>query len=279
MTIQQIVDKIIAYHPPMPDYDLNPNGCDHFKCGDPQQECTGILISCAASVEVLRKAVELGCNFVLVHEPSFYTHLDPKDWLEGDPVYEAKAKIIEEGNIVIYRDHDRIHRHDPDGIYYGIMKELGWEDYLIRSDYVGRHRPVHFRLPETTVGELSRYLIGKMHLNALRIIGDADAKVSTVSFIGHVPHETLEKQQIPTKLMREQSVDVVIPLESEDWTVLSYVRDAKQLGMNKAVLMPGHINTEELGMKWAVNWVKELVGEDIPVSFCPSADLYDYIMA
>jgi len=275
MTIQQIVDRILAYHPEIPDYDLNPNGCDHFKCGDPSQECTGILVTCAASVDIVRKAIELGCNFILVHEPAFYTHLDQLDWLEGDPVYEQKAKLIADHGIVIWRDHDHIHRHSPDGIFYGMMKELGWEDYIIDST---ARRAEHYRLPETTVEAVARHLIDKMHLNGVRIIGDPAAKVSTVSFISHIRDGDNETQQKLTKLMMERGIDLVIPFETVDWTIASYVRDAWQLGMNKAMIQPGHISAEELGMKWAVNWLAELIGNAHPIHYCPSADMYGFIL-
>lgn len=275
MTIQQIIDRILAYHPQIPDYDLRPRGCDHFKCGDPSQECTGILISCAPSVDVIRKAAQLGYNLVLVHEPAFYTHLDPVDWLEGDEVYEAKAKIIADNNIVIWRDHDHIHKHQPDGIFYGMMKELGWEEYLIEN---GERKPEHYRLPETTVDAVARHLIDKMQLNGVRIIGDPNAKVSTVSFIGHIRDGENEMQKTLTQMVRDRGIDVVIPFETVDWSLASYIRDAAQLGMNKAMIQPGHINAEELGMKWAVNWVSELVESAIPVEFFPSADMYDFIV-
>ena len=42
-------------------------------------------------------------------------------------------------------------------------------------------------------------------------------------------------------------------------------------------LQPGHFNGEELGMKYAVNWLKELVEEKIPVVYCCNEDMYDLI--
>ena len=47
----------------------------------------------------------------------------------------------------------------------------------------------------------------------------------------------------------EKKADVILPGEVIDWTTLSYVRDAMDLGMNKAVINIGHFNWEELGMK------------------------------
>lgn len=275
MKIREVIDRILAYHPYIPDYENNPRACDGFKCGDPDQECTGIVTSIAPSVDVIRKAAELGYNLIVVHEPAFYTHLDPVDWLSDNDVYLAKAKLIEENNIVIWRDHDHIHRHEPDGIAYGVMKELGWEDYLISKNV---NKPKDFRLPQTTVRELALFLKEKLGLNGIRVLGNLDAEVSTVSFVGHVFDGDNEYQKAITKRANDEKIDVLIPAECVDWTVASYVRDAGQLGMCKAMIQLGHINSEELGFKWAVNWIGDLIDHQLPIQFVRAADTYQYIL-
>ena len=73
MKIIDVIDRIIAYHPSFPaDY----NGCDGFKCGDPQAECTGIAVALVPTVDVIRRAATAGCNLLVVHEPTFFTSLD-----------------------------------------------------------------------------------------------------------------------------------------------------------------------------------------------------------
>ena len=44
---------------------------DKLLYGDPDQECTGIAISCFASVEVIRQAARKGCNLIVAHESLF----------------------------------------------------------------------------------------------------------------------------------------------------------------------------------------------------------------
>ena len=65
MTIQQVIDAILAYHPGL---SQDKPTCDGFKCGNPSDECRGIVTTCAASMKVIRKAIELGANLILVHE-------------------------------------------------------------------------------------------------------------------------------------------------------------------------------------------------------------------
>ena len=76
----------------------------------------------------------------------------------------------------------------------------------------------------------------------------------------------------------EKQADVIIPGEVIDWTVLSYVRDAIELGKTKAVINLGHYNWEELGMKYMKDWLSELVDKDLPVTYVPSGDMYNFIV-
>jgi putative NIF3 family GTP cyclohydrolase 1 type 2 len=265
MKIQEIIDRILAYHPQLP---LGQETCDGFKSGNPQAECTGIVTSVQASVDVIRRTAELGANLLIVHEPTFYTHMDATDWLEGDPVYEAKKALLEQTGIAVWRDHDHIHAHRPDGIMTGFAAEMGWQDYL-EKDQGFRSA---FVLPQTTARQIALELKQKLGLNAVRFIGSGDLPVSRVAMVGHI----IGQQEEVTQRIRQENIDVAIALESLDWTTNSYIRDAGQLGMAKALILGGHMNTEELGMKWAVNWIQKLVPE-LPVQFVASADLYQYV--
>ncbi len=269
MKIREVTDAIYAYHPQL----NRDKTCDGYKCGDPENECTGVVTTCCASVDVIRKTIELGANLIVCHEPAFYLHYDPTDWLEGkNDVYDEKRRLLDEHGIAIFRDHDRIHAHKPDGIRYGVMKELGWEDYLIGDP----DRPSHFKLPETSVRELAEYLKEKIGLTGIRVIGNVEAKVRYVMLSGHIllspANETMH-----TELLGRDDVDVLIPGEAIDWTAVCYARDAGQLGKNKTILSMGHINSEELGMKYAATWVADLIDHKLPVTYVRSSDLYTTI--
>ncbi len=269
MKNKDVVAKILAFHPLIEGYDENPEGCDHYKCGNPEDECKGIVTTIAASVDVLRKTAELGYNLIIVHEPAFYTHLDKQDWLENNEVYKQKMQIIKDAGITIWRDHDHLHRHQPDMMRYGIMKELGWENYLI-SDNV---RDGVYEIPEIPFKDLVEDFKVKFHLNGVRITGNPDTIVRKVWFCGHIWDNN-------TKFVTrvdEENIDVCIPQECYDWTLVSYMRDAGQLGLNKAMLMMGHINLEELGMKYASKWIPELIENEVPVTFIPANDTFSYM--
>ena len=98
MTIQEVIDKILQYHPAIMRY----TGCDEFKCGDPSAECTGIVTAMDATVNVVKKAAELGANLIIVHEPTNYTSSDRPGWYEDfkNDVFAEKWKILSDNGIV-----------------------------------------------------------------------------------------------------------------------------------------------------------------------------------
>ena len=72
ITAQQIVDRIqkevgVPWHA---------QTVDTFKAGDPNTPVTGVAVTMMATLDVLQRAAAAGDNFVITHEPTFYSHLD-----------------------------------------------------------------------------------------------------------------------------------------------------------------------------------------------------------
>ncbi|MBQ2584358.1 MAG: hypothetical protein II568_04205, partial [Erysipelotrichaceae bacterium] len=139
-------------------------------------------------------------------------------------------------------------------------------------------------LEECSVRQLAQKLIDIIGLNGARIVGDENAIVRKVALVGHLyPQDIVKKDgtkgEYSIKVIEamENGVDVIIPGETIDWTVLSYIRDAYELGKNKAAILIGHFNWEELGMKYMQEWLFDLIEGQIPVTYVPSGDMYHYI--
>ncbi len=284
MTNREVVERILAYHPQFPkDY----AGCDDWKCGDPEAECTGIVTAMSPTINVINKAIALGANLLIVHEPTFYTSQDGPGWFEDFPnsVYEEKRRLLDRHGIAIWRDHDHMHAHNPDGIFTGVLKYLGWEDCSRVDHDTGAFAHFLVDLPEMTVKELCRYVMEKIGLNGVRYIGDGDARVKSLAMVGHLfPMNSSKTHKDGTPVeysvsiidVLEQQADVIMPGEVIEWTVLSYVRDAVQLGKNKAMINIGHYNWEELGMRYTADWLRELVKDGPQVTYVPSEDMYSF---
>ncbi len=287
MKIREIIEKTLRYHPTFPaDY----AGCDGLKYGDLDAECTGIAVALVPTVDAIRKAAAAGCNLLYVHEPTNFTSLDAPGWdLDFEnKVYEAKEKLIKETGITIWRDHDRMHAHRPDSIFTGVIKYLGWEEYY-RPDDTSVPMGYVMELPETTVGDLAKFLMSKLPMNGVRYVGRAEDKVRRVAIVGHLmpdfggiygKDEAGVWHEYGTEVIRamEAGVDVVIPGEVIEWTTLAYVKDALALGFhNKAVINIGHFSMEELGMAYCRDWMKELVEDQVPVVYIPGVDTFQFM--
>ena len=285
MKNRDVVEKILAYHPVLPGY----QGCDEWKCGDPEAECTGIVTALVPTMDIIRKTAELGANLLIVHEPIFYTSADKGGWYEDFPnaVYDEKRALLDRGGIAVWRDHDHMHAHQPDGIFTGVLKHLGWLGRE-RADYSsGGFGHFIVDLPrEMTVEELCRHIKSAIGLNGVRYIGNPRDKVRTAAMVGHlypmdfgIKHTDGTPAEYSVQIIKdlEGQVDVILPGEVIEWTVLSYIRDAVQQGRAKAMIHIGHLNWEELGMKYAQEWISKLVGPQLPVTYVPSGDMYQYI--
>ena len=55
---------------------------DKILYGDPNKECTGIVTTIYASIDVIKKAHELGANLIISHEALLWNRGDKTDWLE-----------------------------------------------------------------------------------------------------------------------------------------------------------------------------------------------------
>ena len=283
MKIREVIDKILDYHPRFP---ATYAGCDEYKTGDPDQECTGVVTAMAATVNVIRKAIELNANLIVVHEPTFYTSDDKGGWYEpfANEVYEEKRKLIDDHNIVIWRDHDHMHAHDPDAIFTGVLKYLDWEDKARLDNDTGSYAHYYVDIEPMKLKDLCRYLFERIGMNGCRIIGDPEMIVSRIALVGHLfPSQYRKKDgttgEYSVSIIEtlERGADVIIPGEVIDWTVLSYIRDANELGKKKAMINLGHFNWEELGMKYMKDWLSQLVNDEVPVHYIAPGDMYGFI--
>src|SRR5437762_12957353 len=54
---------------------------DTLKSGSRDMVVTGIVTTMFATVDIIHKAIKVGANFIIAHEPTFYNHLDDTAWV------------------------------------------------------------------------------------------------------------------------------------------------------------------------------------------------------
>jgi len=229
---------------------------DTFKAGNPDTAVTGIAVTMMATMDVLQRASAKGLNFVITHEPTFYAHLDtPEGMPESDPVWAEKRTFIEKHGMVVWRFHDHWHMRKPDGIEAGMVRSLGWEKFQnSENQYL-------FVIPETTVKELAEEVSHKLDSPVVRVVGRPEMKVTKVGFSPGAAGFQLE-----THALERDDVQVLLVGETREWETVEYAADAVTEGLNKALIVIGHVPSEQGGMEECTRWLKGFV-KKVPVEF------------
>jgi putative NIF3 family GTP cyclohydrolase 1 type 2 len=228
---------------------------DTFKTGNPDDAITGVAVCIFADMATLRDAVAKNCNLIIVHEPTFYNHLDNTDGLADDPVFRKKNEYITKHKLIIFRFHDHWHKTVPDGIYMGMIDKLGWKANQTDSSML------FFKFDEQTVGGFAQKLQEKLKGSQLRIVGDPLMRFTNVALAVGAPGS-----QTHISLLKGEFTELLVAGEAPEWETYEYALDASMLGMKKAAIFTGHIASEEAGMEYCASWMKTFIKE-IPVIY------------
>jgi len=235
---------------------------DTFKAGDPDTPVTGIATTMMATYDVLQRAAAAGDNLIITHEPTFYSHLDETAGLakENDAVLAAKLAFIEKHHLVVWRFHDHWHMRTPDGIQAGMIRALGLDRFRNPGD-------AHlFVLPETTVGKLASDIKQRLGIRTLRVVGDPAMRVTKLALAPGYPGFPGER-----RWLQRDDVEVLVMGEGLEWETIEYGADAAAEGKHKALIILGHIPSEQAGMEDCAQWLKTFVPE-VRVEFIATAE-------
>lgn len=275
MKIQEIIDHTIektGIHIP------SDQTCDQVMCGDTSQEVTKIVTTFMATVDVIQKAISIGANFIITHEPTWYTGHDTTEWLENDEVYAAKKKLLEENHITVWRFHDHMHMAtDEDGIYRGFERKMNWQNYRIPYNGTQPEFGGSYEIPETTLKGLADEFSRKIGMNVIQIVGRENMPVHRVGVYVGGGSLGLGTEERPMQHMHENNLDVAVCGDITEWTLSAYINDAIALGINRAMLVLGHERSEEMGMEYLGEWLKDITGET-EIIFIDAKEPFSYFI-
>jgi putative NIF3 family GTP cyclohydrolase 1 type 2 len=254
-TARQLVDRI-QQNMGVP---WNPKSYrDTFKAGNPDTAVKGIASTFMSTLDMLQRASARGLNFVITHEPTFWSDRDTTDTLTTDPLFKFKTDFVEKNKMIVWRSHDHWHQRRPDGIFSGWNKALGWESYLSADD------PRIYNLPPTTLDAVARHMARRLKTRSIRVVGDPKLKVAKVGRGSHALDANMA--MLPT-------VDLILVSEARERETIEYVRDTVQAGQAKGMILISHEAGEEAGMDEFALWQRTIVKE-VPVEFVPTNDAF-----
>ena len=211
--------------------------CDTVKSGGEDRELHKVAVTMFATVDLVKEVSEWGADMLIVHEPTYYDHMDV---ITDTPVTLAKKELIEKSGLVIYRFHDHAHFRDVDLIPEGKFHYLGLKGKLEKTEYSASSL---FTLDTPiTALELAKRMQTELGIAEPRIAGARDCTVRRIGACFGTPKGVFE-------LLASDDVDIVLTGEACEWKIAEYARDAAALGMNKALIVMGHIGSERDGMR------------------------------
>jgi putative NIF3 family GTP cyclohydrolase 1 type 2 len=233
---------------------------DRFVAGDPEVPVKGIATTMMATLDVIQRAAAAGKNLVITHEPTFWLHQDTVTGLEQNAVYQFKADFIRKNNMAVWRFHDHWHAHKPDGIATGMARELGWEKNADAGS------PRMFTFSAVPLSRFAKEIQTKLNIRTMRVVGDPNLSVKRVAASwGAGSREGV------IQLLSRPDVDAVVIGEGREWEVVEYAQDAISAGQKKALLVLGHVVSEQAGMKYCTEWLRTFVS-DVPVEFVAAGE-------
>ncbi|WP_207632527.1 Nif3-like dinuclear metal center hexameric protein [Foetidibacter luteolus] len=237
---------------------------DTLKSGSGSTKVTGIVTTMFATVTLIREAVKLNANFIIAHEPTFYNHQDDKDWVKANEVLKEKQALLDKHKIAVWRFHDYWHSYNPDGVLYGVAKQAGWQQYVQPGSVI-------LQMPAATVGDIARHLKSSLGIQQVRVIGDVSQLCSRIALM---PGAWGGQAQVSTA--ESEKPDLLVVGEVHEWETAEYIRDARALGKNIALVVLGHSVSEEPGMLWLAEWLKPKLS-GIPVTHIASENPFTWV--
>lgn len=254
VTIQNVIDRLRSSIQPIE------NTVDDLDPGCPDTEVRGIATTFMATQQVIEHALSLGVNLLISHEAAYYSHRRMNGLLSDDPVYRNKQNLLQQSGIAIYRHHDYCHKTEPDPIMTGLLHSLKWEscvEEMLPTSAV-------LRLPEMRASEIAEYVKTQLSIPYVRIAGDPDMTCSRIGIL--VGYRGGGVNAIP--FYREKSLDLIIAGEGPEWETPEYARDSAYQGISKSLLVMGHAESEEPGMRYLAKRLQESY-PGLPVHFIP----------
>lgn len=239
------------------------NTCDTLKVGNPDNEVTKVAVSMFATIGVVKAAKEWGAQLLVVHEPTYYNHMDHHS---NEKLECEKRTFLENSGLAIYRFHDHPHYNRPDMIATGEWKYMGFEGKVIYGDEFG-HSEFVLTEPMAPV-DIAKQIEDKLGIKHVRICGNRNTPVTKISGMFGTPGNVFEK-------LKAEETEVVLTGEACEWALGEYARDAADLGYAKTLMILGHIGSERDGMVY----VSEVLAERCPnleVKYFECGEVYTY---
>ena len=234
---------------------------DNLLTGTSETSVRGIATTMMATLEVLEKCVTQGKNMVITHETPFYLHQDQTDDIKSDPTLLYKLDYCKKHDLALFHFHDHWHIRHPDGIAQGMVEQLGWQ-----KNVDDPNDPKKLTFDGIPLAAFSQQIAARLNAKTIRILGDPRLPVHHVQTSwGYAGREA----GIP--IFAQPALDVFICGETREWELVEYCQDSIAAGNKKALIVIGHVLSEQGGMILCGDWLRKFINE-VPIEFIAASE-------
>ncbi len=247
---------------------------DRIVIGDPETVINAIGTAWMPYWKTLRQAVAQGVNVLVVHEPTFYTHWDLQDGMEGSPqpgrdsylrMREEKAQWIEEQGLVIIRCHDVLDKVPEFGIPFAWGQALGFANReIVRSETYYNVYSIAEQ-PALKVAQQIAQAVKALNQAGVAFYGDEAYPVKTVGLGTGCICDPIQHAAL------EPDLFIAIDDSIRTWTQTTFAEDS-----GRPLVVVNHGTSEEPGMKGLSQHLKAQFPA-IPVHHIPQGCGYRWI--
>jgi putative NIF3 family GTP cyclohydrolase 1 type 2 len=247
---------------------------DGLQSGSMDAVVTGIAVTWAPSLVVLKDAVARGCNTIVCKAPVYW--FDPQDRpsdpdsmylrlpegsmgigkmdaIEKSAAYRAKKDFIASNNLNIYRISE-----NWDGGQQlptvGLLNVLGWKqtDSFVADERFPNTHTAIVSIPSQDLIQVAEHAKKSVASKSARLLGDRSAKVAKVAV-----HPGFMTVFAATRIGKTPGLDMILTGEANEWEAFVYSEDWITAGHGKGLLLLGLAATSDAGAKEVANWVRK----------------------
>ena len=222
--------------------------------GDPNWNCTGILCSLDATEEVIREAMEKGCNLVVAHHPIVFSGLKK---INGKNYVEKTVIAAIKNDIAIYAIHTNLD-NILDGVNQRFADRLGLINRRILAPKAGQLKKLYTYVPlaqaeavKTALFEAGAGNIGEYSEVSFSVegIGSFKGSANTHPFVGEPGKLHLEKElkievifPSPIQSTLVKALMQAHPYEEVAFEIITLDNDYQQVGSGLIGELPEPLN-------------------------------------
>ncbi|MCB9358829.1 Nif3-like dinuclear metal center hexameric protein [Candidatus Woesearchaeota archaeon] len=223
------LDQIVTFLDSEIDINSVPDKCRNGLQFQGSKEVNKVGVAVDASLKTIKKAIEEGCNLLIVHHALIW---QPPKIITG--LLARKIKLLVKNNISIYCAHLPLDIHKKYSHGVNIADELGLHGINLFGESEGYHFGVSGNLrKKISLEQLKESIDLKLKTNST-IVQNGPNEVGSIAIVSGTGSFAVEEAA--------NNIDCLIIGDAKYGDLV----DAKDLGVN--LLIAGHYETETLGM-------------------------------